>query len=192
MVVSIPFDPNPVAVALDFHETPEEELRAYFARFVDLVPVRIRSLQQRVSASKKARCQLDLSRESLGPLGAWLIANTTWRPRAHLEHSLASHKYKHALPDIVLTDETISISTDVAMYFGECLVSASGGLRWDLILGDRRNLDYGQPAVVGFPVRVVANPVSIVRNVSYAATKGRARSDRLMEVFDYWIGLMAK
>jgi hypothetical protein len=36
-----PYPKNPLAVPMDFVDTPKDELRAYFQRFVSLIPERL-------------------------------------------------------------------------------------------------------------------------------------------------------
>src|SRR5262249_51537863 len=153
---------NPVAVRTSFEDMPPAALRSRYRDFLRLISDRISILEATVRSSDgRANWKADFTAESLQSLYEWLHENTTTRRRTQAE--VAEIRRRLALPvpipAVDLSDETLSLVHDVAMYFASSLVRRHPHLEWTINLHDKIDADYGQPVLIGFPKNVHLNPV---------------------------------
>jgi hypothetical protein len=179
--------PNPASVRLNYPETPKDELRLLFERFVALVPDRIRLLATLIQRTDSA-WRPDLSRNSLTAVENWLVGSVSTRARSAVEKGIlaAQTPFDIAIPPQELTDETFSKVTDVGMYFGAALINSVAGVRWALPLGSARFVDYGQPVLEGLPIGVSMNPVRAATVIAHATVLGAYANETLSRLFDSW------
>jgi hypothetical protein len=187
-MMTAPYPRNPLAVELDFHSTPKDELQAYFSRFITLIPERLRVLAANVKRLHGS-WRPDLTPGSLEEVESWLISVTASRPQTPTEAAIerARIPFDLDLPTDTLTEDTLSYAMDAGMYFAETLRQQRPSLEWKLLLGDRRNFDYGQPVLSGFKNKDLSvNPVRLLTNVCYGVIRGQHTPGRLLDLLARW------
>lgn len=173
---------------LRFREMSKADLQAYFDWFLAQIPLRLPIMEASVKETPGFEYWVaDFSPESLRSLGEWYAAQVETRPRT--ERELAEIKEKLSFPvpisDQELTNKTFSLALDIAMYFSEVLKRNFPALRWDQILKNKRNADYGRPVLTGFG-SVPLNPVSIMIVLAYGFAKKTKSGARLFDLYEYW------
>jgi hypothetical protein len=76
------------------------------------------------------------------------------------------------------------------MYLGSMLQSTYPHLRWEQSLSNKRDMNYGQPILIGFG-RVALNPVQVIISAAYGIAAGKRGPERLIALWDYWSKLAA-
>jgi hypothetical protein len=176
------------ALELRLRERSPKELTAYGAWFHEIKTERVVILANAVRCTPGFESwQPDGSPDSLGPLGVWFVARVQTRGRTAAEMETLRQQMAPItdVPDWELTEETFSLAMDVGMYFGEVVLKNMPGTRWDQILKDRRDMDYGQVVIMGFG-RVPMNPVNLVVAIAYGVRQGRFSGGRLRELYEIW------
>src|SRR5262249_31375299 len=156
------------------------ELMEYFRWFIDIVPERIHELETTLSESKPFDSwRPDYFPDSLQMLGDWLATQVKTRSRTseELQHIAARAAFPIEVAREELTDRTFSLAMDIGMYFGQVLLKNHESLEWDLPLGDKEFVDYGQPVIVGFG-DLSLNPVRIVITLAYGIASNRQTGRR--------------
>ena len=72
---------------------------------------------------------------------------------------------------------------DVGMYFGQVVLKNLPGTRWDQVLKNKKDADYGQPVIMGFGAAPL-NPVWILVTTAYGVSRKKAA--RLRELYETW------
>lgn len=182
-----PYPKNPLAVPIDFEDTPKDELQAYFQRFVSLIPERLTILGAAVKRAD-ATWRSTLMPDSLVTLESWLLEMTGTRAKTPTEIAMerSGSRFDFDYPSTTITEETLAYAMDTGMYFSQTLLRRHTQLRWELPLSDRRFIDYGQPVLSGFTKNLSMNPTRIATNISYSVCQGRHTPGRLLQVFDFW------
>lgn len=165
-----------------------KDLRTYGAWYHEIKPERVAILTRAVRATLGfGDWQPDGSPDSLEPLGAWFVARvqTHRRTAAEMEALRQQMAPITDVPDWDLTDETFSLAMDVGMYLGDVVVKNLPGTRWDQVLKDRRNIDYGQVVIEGSG-RVPMNPVQLVLVIAYGVPERQFKGNRLSELYQVW------
>lgn len=173
---------------LKFREMSRQELKEYFRWFLDVSPVRIRELTKALrETSGFEGWQADETPLSLDRLGEWFATQVEARVRTDDERMEIAGRsnYPIEVPSEELTSRTFSLAMDVGMYLGRVLVRNHPSLQWDLPLGDKKFVDYGQPVLVGFGA-VPMNPVRLVVTLAYGLLSNKQSGKRLREIYDYW------
>jgi hypothetical protein len=96
----------------------------------------------------------DYSSSSLDSLGDWFVGQVETRPRTQEEINKIADALKFPvlipISERTLSERTLSLAIDVAMYFGRVLQKNNPSLKWDQRLRGNIFADYGQPVLVGF------------------------------------------
>ena len=176
----------------DVRAMPKEEIRRYRDWYVRAISERLRALEGAVRADAGFEAwRADATAESLPMLGRWFATQVATRPRTAEE--LAALKrglpYPIDIPAVELTDRTFSLAEDIGMYVSEVLRQSIPTLRWDVQLGDKRNVDYGRPILVGSG-RVPFCPTQVLTTFAYGLSRGKA-GDRLLELYPAWLTTLA-
>jgi hypothetical protein len=185
------YTPNPLDQRLNYVDVPKKELREFFRRFQSGLVTRTQILAGLVNADERFTFWTpDLTAASLEPLGAWFMSNVQSRPCTEAEKFDMAAKVPYAIdvPTSTLTDQTYSVAADVGIYFARILMRLHPHLQWQLPLGSKKFVDYGQPVLEGFPSGVLLNPVRIATNVAYGAAAGKPSASKLRELVEVWSG----
>jgi len=180
---------NPLNAQLNYVDTPKQELREFFGRFQSGLIARTQILADFVRTDERfASWTPDLTAASLEPLGAWFMSNVQTRPCTEAEMFAMASKLAYAseVSKSTLTDQTYSIAADIGIYFARVLMRLHPHLQWQLPLGSKHFVDYGQPVLRGFPTGALLNPVRISTNVAYGIASGMPCASRLRELVDRW------
>jgi hypothetical protein len=174
-----------------FRERSQDELKDYFSWFFAVMDERINELMSAVKGTNGFQIwRPDYSPASLDSLGDWFVGEVETRPRTQEEiNKIAdSMKFPALIPisERTLSERTLSLTIDVAMYFGKVLQKNYPSLRWDQRLRGKSFADYGQPVLVGFG-RIPLNPVRIVHTTALRIATNSPRSKSLRDLYDYWI-----
>jgi len=142
--------------SLVFKELSRKELRGYFDWFLAVIPERIQILADAVRATPGyEHWSPEYSPASLEGLGEWFSNQIQTRLRTEVEMEMIRSRSKHAsyFSADELTDTTISLAFDLAMYIAQVFLKNHPSLRWSQELGSKRNVFYGQPVLIGFSRR---------------------------------------
>jgi hypothetical protein len=178
---------NPIAVQFDRME--KKELRDYYDSFLRSIPERIMELYSAIRDSPGCEdWKPDYSPSSLGPLGDWFASQVKTRPRTEeeIKKIQSGSPYPIEVPLFALNDRTLSLAFDVGMYLSEVLLHNHSSIRWNVPLGSKRDIDYGQPVLVGFVGSVPFNPVRIATVLAQGIADGDRSGKRLRELYDIW------
>lgn len=165
-----------------------EAAREYCARFVAGIPDRIQVLSDLVRTSPAHRTwQPDLTMDSLKSLGVWLKDHVSVRAMTEKELREIDPVYPSPmdLRGETITEETISVMIDVAMYLGQTFVSTfPGTIKWGRPVKGKRSADYSLPYLDGFG-RVTLNPIRMVMAQigGVANNTGTWRWDEVIEIW---------
>lgn len=180
---------------LKFDEMSKRELHDYRAWFMDVMPVRIKVLEDVVRTTPGFESwRGDCSPESLNALGEWFADQVATRPRTAEE--MAEMKAQRGelavkmgltLEDWELTNRTYSLAMDIGMYLGEVMRKTHSSLVWDQYLKNKRDSDYGQVSIEG--TRVVSmNTVSFLIGIAGSIVRKTKTGVALRQTYDIWSG----
>jgi hypothetical protein len=179
---------------LDFPSMSKRELADYRVWFLDVLPERIRILEEAVRTTPgHDQWRADETPGSLDILGEWLASQVETRVRTSEElaqqREQVEPKFRETLPVQLweLTNRTYSLAMDGGMYLGQVMLRTHPArLRWDQDLKDRRFADYGQVLIVGtgvVPMNTVRFLVAIAKNVVRKTGKRDLRA-----IYELWSG----
>jgi hypothetical protein len=171
---------------LKFREMPKRELEAYREWFHAVIPERIVELTKVVNATPGFQgWKPDETPESLDPLGTWFDGQVEVRKKTaeEFQETTSQLMFPIDVPDEELTNRTFSLAMDVGMYFGQVVLKNLPGTRWDQILKNKKDADYGQPVLTGFGAATL-NPVWIVVTTAYGVS--RKKPARLRQLYETW------
>jgi len=173
---------------LKFREMPKPELKSYYAWFMQVLPERVAGLEQAVrEAPSHGAWRADLTPDSLIPLGEWFASQVEVRKRTQeeLDEIKAGLTFPIEVSEEELTNRTFSIAMDVGMYFSQVILKNLPGTKWDQLLKNRRDAEYGQPVLMGFGV-VPLNPVRIATVIAYGISSHTKTGANLRAAYDTW------
>jgi len=173
---------------LKFREMSAKDLKQYGAWLHEILPQRIAGLEEEVRRGPGlSEFKADGSADSLDRLGPWFATQVETRPRTPGEKdALTGAAPWVTVPDTELTDRSFSVAFDVGLAFGQAVLKARPGARWEQPLENKKFADYGQPVIVGLGV-VPLNPIRIAITFAYGIASGTKTGGRLREVYDYWV-----
>ncbi|TAV82673.1 hypothetical protein [Rhizobium leguminosarum] len=176
---------------LEFTALSKQALKQYYNWFLDVMPLRIKLLEEAVRAEAHPGWVADLSPESLVDLGDWFSNQVAIRPRTpeELKAIQAKLAFPMEVPAYDLDNKTVLIAIDVGMYFGTTLMKNNNTLRWDQKIGSKKFADYGQPVIVGFGAAIL-NPVRIATMLAYGIADRSKTGARLAEVYKVWASMV--
>lgn len=179
---------------LDFPRMSKSELADYRQWFLDVLPKRIRILEEAVQATPKyEHWRADETPESLNIFGEWFATQIETRVRTSDELAQprlqVESQFRDALPVQLweLTNRTYSLAMDGGMYLGEVMLRTHPArLQWGQDLRDKRFADYGQVLIVGTGV-VSMNVVDFVVAIAKNLVRETGKRD-LRAIYDIWSG----
>lgn len=179
---------------LDFPRMSKSELADYREWFLDILPARIRILEEAVYTTQGfERWRADETPESLNALGEWFTSQVETRTCTSEElmqlQEQTPPQFRNILPTEIwdLTNRTYSLTMDGGMYLGQLMLRTHPtGLRWDQDLRDKRDANYGQILIVGTGV-VSMNTVGFFVGMAKSFMRKTVKRD-LRAVYDIWSG----
>lgn len=176
---------QPPFSSLKFRDMPKKELKDYFHWFHKEVPHRIEELSSAVNLSPGFEAwRPTYAPDSLDALGCWFATQVKTRQHTPEELSKLPSHVREYMTGGELTDRTISLAIDLAMYLSQILLRNSRSLSWDQPFGSRRFIDYGQPVLVGFTNGVPVNPVRAVIGLAYGIVEKTKSGKGLRDIYD--------
>jgi hypothetical protein len=171
---------------LKFLEMSREELNGYGEWFFSVMPERTAILESVVRESVPS-WKADLSPDSLAVLGEWFETQVETRLRTAEERNkiLADSPYPIEVAGEDLTTRTFSLTMDIGMYWGQITVARLSGTRWEQKMNGMRDINFGQPVVVGTG-KVPMNPVRLCVTLAYGIPKKMRRGGELRQLYDIW------
>jgi len=171
---------------LKFAEMKKKELREYDRWFHDVLPQRIGELTRAVNSSAGFEgWKPSYTPESLNSLGKWFASQVETRPHTRDEFKRIPPHIRDWTSGGELSDRTISLAMDVGMYLSQVFLFNSSSLKWDQIFGSKKDVDYGQPLLVGFG-KGRFNPVQMMLTLSYGLASKTKDGQRLRGIYDIW------
>jgi hypothetical protein len=159
------------------------EAKAHFDRYVATEGQRLESFRYLVERlGGPSRAELDLSRDSLRPLGSWMLDATVDGPR---DGDIPFWAQPMPAYQLTLSGDSIRLVDGVATYFAAALHRRHPALQWALTTM-KIDVDYHAPTLGGLmPVRPMR--VGLDRGRSAEPPDG----DWLLRLFDVWDGSLA-
>jgi hypothetical protein len=176
-----------------FSKMDRKEIRAYYRWFIASIPQGVAELAGAVKRTTGFESwDPDYSVESLDILGEWYVGQIARRERTkdEIEAIKQSLPYSIDVPEWELSDATFSWAVDMGMYFSQVLIKNHPSLQWNLPLGSKRFVHYGQPVLAGFG-QVSFNPVHVATVFAYGALDKKYTGKRLRELYHIWSGMVA-
>jgi hypothetical protein len=161
----------------------------YFVWFNSIKDNRIVIINQAVFGQNKDEVNAD----SLQAIFYFLRANLHVRQRTMDEiqqeiNRLPAHLQKiHKIPDYQLTEPSLSIIFDVAIYLGELLRQDVPNLEW-VMEKDKKMVFYGQPVLVREGSAIDLCPQWLIEIMVIQLIKNNTQEDRLVELYEKWKG----
>jgi hypothetical protein len=178
-------------------ETPYSEMRKAGARtFFEWLnhnaEYRIGELQR--LAGSRAGAVLDYSPESLLPLGRFLQAQLAIRSKADADMSAMVERAPDWLKtsvtsqNIELTEMSLSIAFDVAIYFSKVLMAADDRIKWRMFTTrSKLDADRNQLVLVGTS-KWQFNPIRSMDVLCFQIATGKEKDDALFKFFHVVMG----
>jgi hypothetical protein len=173
---------------LNFREMSKRDLKEYFDWFQSSLLSRLDTLRNAVQETPDfGEWQADLTPDSLTMLGNWFATQVEIRPRTPEEIRAIEDRSSHSIgvPREELTDKTFSLAMDIGMYLSQVFLENHPALRWEQPLGNKKDVDFGQPVLVGFGV-VPFNPVRMLVTHAYGVASKSGTVKSLGELYAVW------
>lgn len=172
----------------------KHELADYREWFLDILPARIRILEEAVLATQGfERWRANETPDSLNTLGEWLATQVETVARTSEELTQLREQMQPQFRDILpiedweLSNRTYSLAMDCGMYLGQVMLRTHPArLRWDQDLRDRRSMDYGQVLIVGTGV-VSMDTVGFLVSMAKNFVRKKGKRD-LRATYELWSG----
>ena len=163
----------------DYRNTPKKELHEFYAWYLEQISLRIKELAQEINKTPGyENWKPDHSVESLKRLSEWFIAEKKIRLRTPKE--VLYEKQRSVLPIALsateLDDRSLSIASDIDMYFADMMMKQHPKLFWKHELSRKDHIDYGQPVIIGFSDNM---PMGVIGGC-------RVNPHRLVELYNTW------
>jgi hypothetical protein len=175
--------------SLDYKNMSKPELKAYCQWFMAQMLARFAMLETTVRESPEFRdWAMDFSANSLHSLGHWYTSQieTFQRTPEEIAEIKSKLPFQFDIDNYDLTIRTISLAYDLGMYFGQVMVKSHLTLKWDQVLKDKRDIEYGHPVVAGFKYDGTMDPVHLMTVLAYSIANGSKGGDRLYELSVIW------
>ena len=177
---------------LKFREMSKLELKDYFAWFQSVLPQRLEELTRAIQRTPGFETwQADLTPASLELLGSWFVTQAETRPRTQdeIQEIESRSSFPIEIPGEDLTNRTFSLAMDVGMYLSQVFLKSHSSVRWDQIFSNKKEVDYGQPVLVGFGA-VPFNPVRMLVTLAYGVVSKRKTGRSLRDLYGVWANMV--
>jgi hypothetical protein len=178
-----------------FSEFDKKEAKEYFKWFMDIREERLEILIDRVKSDMDG-WNADYSEDSLNILFEWFKRNITIREKTSLEKKKMQEIVENSIfkdfiktDNYAFTDTTVSICSDVGLYFGETVARKIPGLKWTYIARTNKFAYYAQPVLKIETSKVVLNPRSIIEGVGGKLLRNKIKENEneFVRLYNVWI-----
>lgn len=175
--------------------TTKREAKEYYRWFLSIMSERIQVLETYVRNSHKKlfpNWQADCTPASFAVLGEWFVYHASKMdvPKMYLDmakqnNTLLSHV---EIENWSLSEQSISLSMDIGIYYGEALRSYSHDLYWDIHPSRSKYfIDYHQPVLIHRTEQLdhlqTFNPIRAVEGFAYQLVSSDCSPQQLGEMF---------
>ena len=174
-----------------FFEMNKKEAQAYLDWFLSIKEERLEILNKAIINSDNKEWRFDFTVTSLTPLFNWFKSVITIRNKSQEEIKIEEEKITGLLKgqidvgETTFTNETVSICSDIGLYFGEVLKKEKD-LEWSFVLKPKRYVEYAQPILVKQDAKVDLNPRAILENVARKILDKSFEEDELVKLYNVW------
>lgn len=189
--MSYPLIVVPEILDKPFFEMNKKEAQAYLDWFLNIKEDRLEILNKVIVESGNNDWRFDFTVNSLAPLFDWFKSVVSARNKTLEEIKTEESKVTGLLKGYVdvgektFTNETVSICSDIGMYFGEVLKNEKK-LEWSFILKPKRNAEYAQPILVKKGAKINLNPRAIIENVARGFIDDSFEKNELVKLYNVW------
>jgi hypothetical protein len=182
-------------IPLNFRAISRAEAKTYFEWFQNQIPARINEITRYVQSTVNFEdWKCDGTPLSLDRLGNWFCQHVSIRDRTaeEIEETYGnSPDWFRAIqiPDYEISQLTVSLSMDVAMYLSNVMQTNVVGLKWKLITRSKNSGNYQQPVLAGNG-KMAFNPYNIVMTYAYGIARGTKGPNRLRELYEIWANIL--
>lgn len=173
---------------MKFREMPKKELKEYFVWFQNILAQRLGLLTNAVKQTPGFETwEADFTPASLDRLGEWFASQVETRLRTEdeIREIRDRSSFPIEIPAEELTNRAFSFAMDTGMYLSQVFLKNCPTVRWDQQFGNKKNVDYGQPILIGFgPVSL--NPVRLLVTLAYGIVSNKRSGNGLRELYDIW------
>jgi hypothetical protein len=174
-----------------FYEFTKSESKEFFKWFLSIRNERLSVMQTFVQLDYPS-WHLDYSNSSLAPLYEWLVRNSSYRPTTREEQFNIEKQVAQTpqlseiipIPKVQFTEETVSMTFDAGVYFGESLIKNNGELRWIQKISSTNFIDYAQPLIARNNTKVPINPRRIMEGYVRRALNNEIEETPLHLLFE--------
>ena len=175
-----------------FFEMNKKDAQKYLEWFLDEREVRLSILDKAIRSDDLKNWELNYSAKSLIPLFRWFKSSITKRKKT--KEDILDEKSKitgllknHVeIEDITLSEKSVSICSDVALYFGEVLKKEKS-LEWSFVLKPKNYVEYAQPIITKKGGMIDLNPRRIIENLASSIIEGENfDDDKLLKLYSIW------
>lgn len=180
-IIKLPFNKK-------INDLTEKEARQFNEWFIKIIPERLKILRDYVREdNKKLASELDLSPESLVPLGGWF--NSQFSTRFRTENELEIEKKNLSkFPGVepqrwTYTEETKSLFFDIGIYLGSVFTNKFRNVNWKYVTKPKSYIDRNWPLLAGFTLDW--NPIGAVNGFAARLIKKECDSTYLKFIYDH-------
>jgi len=176
-----------------FLEMNKKEAQAYLDWFLSIKKERLRILNEAIKEDNNKEWKFNFEPNSLIPLFNWFKTVITVRDKTKEEIETEHAEIKGLLKghinvgDKTFTSKTVTICSDVGMYFGEVL-RRKKDLEWSFILNPKQSVEYAQPILTKKGVKIDLNPRRIMENVAREVLDESFEENELIKLYKTWEG----
>ena len=156
-----------------FFEFTKVEAKEYLQWFLSIRDERASVLEVNVKKIYP-EWRADYKKGSLVNLYEWFAMQVAYRPMTASERKEVEEQISKTplfagvipIPEATFTDETVSISFDIGIYFGELLIRDIPLLKWTQKLNSTNYVYYAQPILSKSRSKVPVNPRSAIEGIA--------------------------
>jgi hypothetical protein len=186
---------NRMIVPSEFGNSPQElnrkQAQRFFLWFMESINYRMSILQEFIICNGE-HVLLDYSPVSLIDLWEWFenyieIRNMTADEVKNELNGRPKWFRNEILEDTrEISDFTLAIGLDIAIYFAETFRKNRDGIYWDYINKPKSHFSYNRPVLLGFVNDIDLDPILITTNCIWKSVDER-NSRRLYELYEIWL-----
>lgn len=172
-----------------YAEMSKEGAKEFFEWLNQNVDYRLGQLDLLVKLSGES-FSLDYSPESLLPLGHLLKRVLRIRKKTDAEMKILVERVPEWLKetvksqDIELTEQSLSIAFDLAIYFSYVLMKADKRIKWKMYTkASKLNINRNQLILTG-TTKLECNPIMSVKLICFQIAKGKEKPDALINFYN--------
>ena len=173
-----------------FEEMNKKQVVQYFDWFMETKAERLRYLEEYIH-NKSGMVTFDYSPESLIDLWIWFKDKIVWEEKTpkEIEEELEStpERFRHYVTENTkkLSIQTLMISVDIAVYFGECIINNNPTIHWGYITKPKKIVDVNKPRLIGFNGNSSVFPYRLI-SVCLERSSEKWNDEELYETYQIW------